>query len=177
MFNLANFLDDAKIMKHYGVNGIDGLNLDFSALKQARDTYVKRLNQIYMTNVKNSDVDFIQGKAKFIDKNLVQVSAGKSSGSSSPEDRVVTADHILIASGSEPAHGLFEGSELCMDSNDFFEMEELPESVAVIGGGYIGIELAQILHSFGVDVTLIVRSVPLRFVDREVVQALLDNMQ
>lgn len=44
MLNLANFLDDAKIMKHYGVNGIDGLNLEFSALKQARDTYVKRLN-------------------------------------------------------------------------------------------------------------------------------------
>jgi len=55
---------------------------------------------------------------------------------------VFTSDHILIASGSEPRAGIFEGAELCMSSDDFFAMEELPQSVAVLGGGYIGVELA-----------------------------------
>ena len=57
-------------------------------------------------------------------------------------DQVFKSDHILIASGSEPNAGIFEGAELCMSSDDFFTMEKLPESVAVIGGGYIGVELA-----------------------------------
>jgi len=55
---------------------------------------------------------------------------------------VFTSDHILIASGSEPQPGSFEGADLCMDSDDFFSMEELPKSMVVLGGGYIGIELA-----------------------------------
>jgi pyruvate/2-oxoglutarate dehydrogenase complex dihydrolipoamide dehydrogenase (E3) component len=64
-----------------------------------------------------------------------------------------------------------------MNSNHVFELETLPESISVIGGGYIGIELAQILHSFGVKTTLIIRSIPLRFVDREVVEVLVHQMK
>lgn len=60
-------------------------------------------------------------------------------------DKVFTSENILIASGSHPKAGEFEGADLCMSSDDFFAMDELPESVAVIGGGYIGVELAQIL--------------------------------
>ena len=52
------------------------------------------------------------------------------------------APHIMIASGSTPEPGTFTGAEYCMNSDDFFEMEELPEKMVVIGGGYIGVELA-----------------------------------
>jgi len=78
----------------------------------------------------------------------------------------------MIASGSAPEAGTFEGSDLCMNSDDFFEMEELPEKMVVIGGGYIGVELAQILAAFGVKITLVVRSVILRFLDRDIVECL-----
>ena len=71
----------------------------------------------------------------------------------------------MIASGSNPEKGQFEGADLCWVSDDIFEMEELPKSIVVIGGGYIGIELAQIMHAFGVKTTLIIRDIPLRFVD------------
>jgi glutathione reductase (NADPH) len=57
-----------------------------------------------------------------------------------------------------------------MNSDDFFMMEELPESAVVIGGGYIGIELAQILQALGVKTTLVVRSVMLRFLDEDITQ-------
>ena len=63
-----------------------------------------------------------------------------------------------------------------MDSNDFFTMEELPESVAVLGGGYIAVELAQILQSLGVKTSLIVRSRMMRFLDEDLLNVLLDEM-
>ena len=64
-----------------------------------------------------------------------------------------------------------------MSSDDFFTMEELPETVAVLGGGYIGVELAQILHSLGSKATLIVRSRPLRFLDQDILDLLLEEMK
>jgi len=55
-------------------------------------------------------------------------------------------------------------------------METLPEKCVVIGGGYIGVELAQILQAYGVKVTLVVRSIILRFVDRDIIDVLMENM-
>lgn len=54
----------------------------------------------------------------------------------------LTADHIMIASGSTPAKFKFEGADLCMTSDDIFKMEELPKSMVIIGAGYIGVEMA-----------------------------------
>jgi pyruvate/2-oxoglutarate dehydrogenase complex dihydrolipoamide dehydrogenase (E3) component len=59
-----------------------------------------------------------------------------------------------------------------MNSDGFFAMEQLPKSIVVVGGGYIGVELAQILNSFGVKTTLIARSVLLSFIDRDVIEVL-----
>lgn len=160
MFNLASFLEDAQYMKHYGVNGLEP-TLDFAQLKNARDAYVKRLNGIYMRNLGNDGISYFQGLAKFADQNVVLAGEEK-----------LTADHILIASGSAPRHIPFPGDEYCMDSNDFFAMEQLPKSIAVIGGGYIAVELAQILNTLGVQTSIIARSQLLNFVDRDVIDVL-----
>jgi glutathione reductase (NADPH) len=64
-----------------------------------------------------------------------------------------------------------------MSSDGFFSMEELPESCVVIGGGYIGIELAQILQAFGCKTTLVVRSKMLRFLDEDICNQLHENMK
>ena len=64
-----------------------------------------------------------------------------------------------------------------MTSDDFFDMDVLPESIVVIGGGYIGVELAQIMAAFGVRVTLVVRSIILRFCDRDIIDCLMENMR
>jgi pyruvate/2-oxoglutarate dehydrogenase complex dihydrolipoamide dehydrogenase (E3) component len=52
-----------------------------------------------------------------------------------------------------------------MNSDDFFLMEELPKKMIVIGGGYIGMEMASIMRAMGVEVTIVCRSIPLKFVD------------
>jgi len=65
---------------------------------------------------------------------------------------VLSADHVMIASGSKSittGSGL-EGNELCMTSDDIFAMEKLPKSMIVIGGGYIGTEMANIMSAFGI---------------------------
>jgi len=166
MFNLANFLEEANVMKGYGVGGTEGLTLDFAHFKAQRDAYVKRLNVAYMGIVDKFAIHYVKGTASFVSDKVVQVA-----------DQTYTAEHVLIASGSQPETGGFPGSELCMDSDGFFEMQTLPKRAVVIGGGYIGVELAQILHALGVKVTLIVRSLILKFVDRDIINVLQDNMR
>ncbi len=94
---------------------------------------MKRLNGIYFNNVKNAGIDYFEGTAKFVEDHTIEVTPGGERYSS---------DHILIASGSTPETGGFEGAELCMVSDDIFTLTELPKSMIVIGGGYIGVEMA-----------------------------------
>lgn len=166
MFNLANFLEEAHAMEGYGVGGISGLTLDFPAFKAKRDAYVLRLNGIFHNNVAKAGITYVKGTASFVDDKTVQVG-----------DQKYTGTHVLIASGSTPESGTFEGQDLCMNSDDFFQMEELPKHCVVIGGGYIGVEMAQILAAFGVKVTLVVRSIILRFVDRDIIELLMTTMK
>ncbi len=74
------------------------------------------------------------------------------------EDRTVTADQILIATGGRPnPHAALPGHEHCIFSNEAFDLPELPKAIAIAGGGYIAVEFANIFHGLGVETTLIYR--------------------
>ena len=73
MFNLANFLEEAQVMKGYGVSGTEDLRLDFASFKAKRDAYVKRLNDIYKRNVDNANITYVEGTASFVSDKLVKV--------------------------------------------------------------------------------------------------------
>jgi len=165
MFNLASYLEEAHLFKDYGVTGTENLKLDFPAFKVQRDGYVKRLNGIYERNIAKQDIDYFKGTASFVSPKEVATSEGE----------LLTADHIVIASGSYPSNPNFEGADLVWSSDDIFTMETLPKSMIVLGGGYIAIEMAQIMVAFGVDTTLLVRDVPLRAVDDELMPVLYDS--
>jgi len=152
-------------MKGYGVGGTEGLTVDFADFKAKRDAYVVKLNGIYKNMASKSGIHYVEGTASFVSDKVVKV-----------QDQLYTGEHILIASGSTPETGGFPGSDLCMDSDDFFALETLPEKVVVIGGGYIGVELAQIWVALGVKVTLVVRSIILRFIDRDIIDVLMENL-
>lgn len=154
------------MIKHYGVS-FGEVKLDFAAFKKARDAYVTRLNGIYKNNIGKQDIAYFEGTAEFVDKNTVKTSEGV----------VLTAPHIMITAGSTPADAKIEGGELAMNSDDFFDMEELPKSCVVIGGGYIGVEFAQILHALGSKTTLLSRGDILKFVDSEVTDVLKEAME
>jgi glutathione reductase (NADPH) len=166
MFNLANWMEEAHLMKDYGVLGTKDLKLDYKFFKEQRDAYVTKLNIVYKKMLDGSKVEYVEGTARFESDNIVEC-----------EGQRYSADHILIASGSTPELGGFLGSELCMNSNDFFEMSELPKSIICIGGGYIGVELAQIMAAFGVKVTLVTRGDILKHLDRDIVEKLMESMR
>ena len=107
MFNLASFLEEISLFKDYGVEGTEHLKLDFKHFKQQRDGYVKRLNGIYKTNLEKSGIDYYTGTAFFKGPKTVGTSEGE----------VLVADHIMIASGSEPTVPAFPGGELCWNSD------------------------------------------------------------
>ncbi len=91
-----------------------------------------------------------------------------------------SADHVMIASGSKsflPPQSAFTGHEHCINSDDIFAMDKLPKSIVIIGGGYIGTEMAGIMAAFGVKVTLLVRELLLARVDQEIVDLLIENMK
>lgn len=121
-------------------------NFDFAKLVESRQTYIERIHHSYKNGLKNNNVDVIHGFAKFIDKNSVEVNG-----------EIITADHILIATGGRPSRLDIDGAEYGIDSDGFFELTELPKRVAIVGSGYIGVELAGVLNSLGSETHLIVR--------------------
>lgn len=119
---------------------------DFSRIKKNRDDYVKRLNGIYEQNLKKSNVEIIEGTAKFNSDRSVSVN-GQS----------YKAKHILIATGGFPIISNVPGAQYGITSDGFFELEHLPKTTLVAGAGYIAVELSGILNALGSTVSLIIR--------------------
>ena len=145
MWNAANLYGSFGLMKSYGIN-ISGVEHDWLALKTRRDAYVKRLNNIYENNLSNDGIQMFKGTGKIIGQGQVQVNAD-----------IINAKNILIATGSHANVPEIPGSEFGVTSDGFFDLEELPKRVAIVGAGYIATELAGILNAFGSEVSLFCR--------------------
>ena len=121
---------------------------DWSRLKERRDAEVSRLETIYRTHLVSAGVTLIEGHARCVDAHTVELADG----------RRFSAKHLLIATGAWPAQGpKIPGHELAIDSNGFFELNQLPKQVVVQGAGYIALELACILRLLGAQVDVVVR--------------------
>lgn len=139
---------------------------NFTQLVASRQAYIDRIHQSYKTVLAKNKVDIINGFATFLDKNTLQVNG-----------ETLTADHIVIATGGRPSRPDIEGAELGVDSDGFFALTELPKRVAIVGAGYIGVELAGVLNALGVETHLIVRGDSvLKNFDSEIVITLSDIM-
>ena len=139
---IAEMLHDAP---DYGFS-IDNRGFDWAAIKASRDAYIKRLNDIYETNLKKAKVAYISGQAQFVSPNSVKVG-----------DTQYTAPHVLIATGGQPVVPAIPGVEHALTSDGFFAMEKLPRKVVIVGAGYIATEFAGVLHGLGSDVTMVLR--------------------
>lgn len=121
---------------------INDIRSQYAAIAARKDAIVSSLRQGAETGFSRSQL--IKGDAKFVDAHTVEVNG-----------ELFTAPKIIIATGSAPARLPVEGAELAMTSDDILRLTELPESLCIIGGGVIGMELACIMHSFGVKVTVV----------------------
>jgi len=119
---------------------------DWTALKAARENYVHGINDWYHTYLADSNIDEIAGTARFVDSRTIEV-----------EGSAYSAAHIVIAPGGAPMVPDTAGAELGITSDGFFALEQLPRRVAVVGSGYIAVELAGMLNALGSDVTMLLR--------------------
>ena len=118
---------------------------DFSwdAFKGKLHAELDRLEGIYRNLLKNSGVESFDQRAKLVDAHTVELSDGTRK----------TAKHILIATGGRPVVPEFPGSDLAITSNEIFHLDKLPESILIVGGGYIASEFAGIMNGLGVKTT------------------------
>ena len=150
---------------------LDIEHFNFAKLVENRQAYISRIHQSYKNGFAKNGVTLIEGFAKFIDKNTLEVT--HADGTS----ETITAEHILIATGGRPQRPDIEGAEYGIDSDGFFELTELPKSVVIVGGGYIAVELAGVMNALGVQTHLCVRSRILKSFDTDIVDVLTDVMQ
>ncbi|WP_170455831.1 glutathione-disulfide reductase [Ruegeria arenilitoris] len=102
-----------------------------------------RLEGIYRNILKNNGVETFDQRAKLVDPHTVELADGTRK----------TAKHILIATGGRPVVPEFPGSDLAITSNEIFHLEKLPETMLIVGGGYIACEFAGIMNGMGVKTT------------------------
>ena len=150
----------------YGFTSSD-IQFDFAKLRQNREAYIDRARSSYDGSFKRNGVDLIEGRAHFVDSHTVSVNG-----------ELIRAKHIVIATGARPSIPTIPGAELGGSSDDVFAWEQLPESVAILGAGYIAVELAGVLHALGVKTDLFVRrDRPLRVFDSYIVEGLVNEME
>lgn len=142
MWNAANMAESWHFAESYGFKLMPP-DHDFGQLVAARDAYVERLNGIYAKNLQRNGVDVLQGEARLAARGQVELGG-----------QLWHSDAILIATGGRPKRPPIPGGELGISSDQFFALKRPPAQVAVVGSGYIGVELAGILAALGSKVSL-----------------------
>lgn len=149
----------------------NGVGVDWGRLVRNKNEEIERLNGIYGRMLDNAGVRLLEGRAKFLDGHRVEVR-----GRDGVE--VVSAERVLVATGSKPFVPEFKGKEFVITSNEAFFLNELPKRIIIVGGGYVAVEFSGIFKGYGVAVTnLYRRSLFLRGFDDEARQFLADEMR
>ena len=134
------------VFKRFGVEGHERLSVDVSEamgyVQDLRDVFVERV--ISNSTDKMPDGMFVAGYTRFVEPNLLEMDDGQR----------IRAEKVIIATGSRPiVPAAWEPfRDRIITTDDFFELEELPTSIAVIGLGVIGLEIGQSLHRLGCKV-------------------------
>ena len=139
-------------------------HFSWDSLIASRQAYIERIHTSYDRALTTNDVTLIRGFAKFVDNNTVEV-----------DGETYTADHITIATGGRPVIPDIPGAQHGINSDGFFALKVQPKKAVVVGAGYIGVELAGVLHSLGTETHLVVRKhAPLRHFDPIIHETLVD---
>jgi glutathione reductase (NADPH) len=156
MMYAANFAHQFKEAEGFGWSDVHA-RFEMARWADAKKREIDRLEHIYDDMLGNAGVEVVRGRGRLVSGNEVDV-----------DGRRLAAPRILIATGGWPSSDAVPGLSAAMTSNEVLDIRELPESLLVIGGGYIAVEFASILAALGSQVTLAYRdSFPLRGFDAE----------
>lgn len=161
--NVFHSVNNAKI---YGIN-TNSPQLNWTELCATRQCYISNIHNHYNEEFDKFGITIIKGTASFTDNNTVKVA-----------DKLYTAKHIIIATGSKPKVPDVPGQKFGLTSYDFFKIKSQPKDIVIAGSGYIGVELACTLNHLGSKVTLLLRRQSiLSDFDYETASLLQENMQ
>lgn len=142
MVYAADFGHLAEASKGYGWSG-EQPHFSWTKFVRARDQTIEGFRQSHERSLTKLGIHLIHDRAQFIDAHTLEVGEQK-----------IAADHILIAVGGHASKPDIPGIEHAVTSKEMFHLPQLPKKIAIIGGGYIGVEFASALHAFGTDVFL-----------------------
>jgi glutathione reductase (NADPH) len=145
MWNAADLAAGLQDAPEYGFR-LTSDGHDWPVMKKKRDAYVLRLNGIHESLLSKYKVELVRGHGRILDAHTVLAA-----------DRKLHAKHIIVATGSRPLVPAIPGAELGITSDGFFDLEDRPQRVAVVGSGYIAIEVTGILAGLGAKTTLVLR--------------------
>lgn len=145
MFNASMFAEAIVKSHSYGFS-VNNIKFNWSNLVLKREAYIKRLRENYDERFKKFKITLIQGKGAFYDDHSVVV-----------DEQIYKAEHIVIATGGEPSFPAIEGIQHVIDSDGFFSLTKQPQKVAIIGSGYIGVEIAGIFNGLGSETHILMR--------------------
>jgi len=132
-----------------------------------KDREIERLNGVYERLLTEAGAQIIRGRAEVVDQHTVAINGQR-----------ITAEYLLIATGSWPTKPALPGADFAITSNEAFHLERLPPRAIIVGGGYIAVEFAGIFHGLGSNVTLIHRGAQLlRGFDDDLRTALADELR
>ncbi|MGH1477895.1 MAG: glutathione-disulfide reductase [Geminicoccales bacterium] len=161
----ALFSEHFKAARGYGWEG-SAPKLDWNHLIEARNNEIARLNGIYRNMLEKAGVQVVEGRGRLTGPNSIEVGS-----------KTYTADRILVAVGARPSLVDIPGIEHVITSDDALEgLTKQPRRLAVMGAGYIGVELASIFNGLGVETSIFFRKpLPLAGFDDDVREALVEQ--
>ena len=140
---------------------------DWATLIANKDREIGRLNSIYQALLEGAGVRIINGRARLLDRNTIEVNGEK-----------FTSERVLVATGGRPFKSEIPGHDLSITSDEIFHLDRQPKRIVIAGGGYIAVEFAGILKGMGSDVTLVYRGpLFLRGFDNDVRTVLAEEMR
>ena len=138
----SEFRETASLARDYGWSAEAG-EFDWPAFRRHLNNELDRLEEVYRSLLSGSDVTIHDARATLADAHTVSLSNGET----------VTAETILVATGGRPVRPDMPNAHLGLVSDDIFQLETLPKSLLIVGGGYIASEFACIMNGLGVEVT------------------------
>src|SRR5580693_4002178 len=150
LLHVAKLIDETRHSKNWGIDYNDP-KIDLPRLRSWKEGVVKKLTGGLGVLTKQRKVEYIQGKAAFENSNTLRVS--RTSGA----EESLTFDRIVIATGSRPAivPSLKLETPRMMDSTSALDLSEVPGTLLVVGGGYIGLELGTVYAALGSKVSVV----------------------
>jgi len=138
---VSRFLDDARGQGWT----IPSASFDWPSFIEAKDNEIARLSKVYLDNLRKHGVRVFEGHARLGDAHTIEIHGER-----------VTATNVLVATGGKPR--IPQDGKKYISSDDVFHLPSLPDRIAILGAGYIGVEFAHIFAGFGAHVSLIHRA-------------------